>query len=115
MPVAADRATLRLGAASLPDGEVRMARSGRAEVSVRRDGDSLTVTANCDSLMREMELLEEELWRATEESERWAEREESLRMELEQRSSGWRMALGWLLAGFAAGVVLTTIIYKRYG
>lgn len=114
-PIPAAVASLRLAAVSLPDlpdGLPLSMHNGRATVTVERDGDSLIVTATCDSLERQIEIVEEELWRTKQQAEAYrSQLEESAK----QRSNGVWPTLKWLFAGIAAGVVLTIITTKIYG
>ena len=120
-PVAPEAATLGVSLTSLldlPEGAGYHSRSGRAEVALRREGDGITVTANCDSLQRICELWEEE----REESsiiidslicELHAARREILNKEREERerlSNGAQTVLKWLLIGMAAGIAGTIIL-----
>ena len=96
----------------LPDGLPLSMHNGRATVTVERDGDSLIVTATCDSLERQIEIVEEELWHTKQQAEAYrSQREESVK----QRSNGVWPTLKWLFAGIAAGVVLTITTTKIYG
>lgn len=114
-PVPAALASLRLAAASLPDLPDKLplsAHNGRAAVTVERDGDSLIITATCDSLERQIEIIEEELWQMRLQAEAYRSQiEESVK----QRSNGVWATLKWLFAGIAAGVVLTITTTKIYG
>ena len=123
-PVEAESASLGVSLTSLldlPEGAGYHSRSGRAEVALRREGDGITVTANCDSLQRLCELWEEEreereiiidsltceLHAARREVLK-KEREE--REEREERSNGAQTVLKWLLIGMAAGIAGTIIL-----
>lgn len=46
---------------SLPSGASFTAKEGRANIDIRREGDSIVITAVCDSLQREVEKLYAEL------------------------------------------------------
>ena len=123
-PVEAESASLGVSLTSLldlPEGAGYHSRSGRAEVALRREGDGITVTANCDSLQRLCELWEEE--REEREiiidsliCELHAARREVLnkgreeREEREERSNGAQTVLKWLLIGMAAGIAGTIIL-----
>lgn len=66
MPVPASKATLRIPAAEfkgLPVGATYTDKNGRASVSMGLKGDTIYVTAACDSLAREVEYYETELSR----------------------------------------------------
>lgn len=114
-PVPSAVASLRLAAASLPDlpaGLPITSRNGRAEVKAERSGDSIIITATCDSLARQMEIVEEQLWQMTQQAETY---KSQLEQAVKQRSNAVLTALKWLFAGIAAGVALTIIISKIYG
>ena len=114
-PIPTAVASLRLAAASLPDlpdGLPLSTHNGRATVTVERDGDNLIVTATCDSLERQIEIIEEELWQTRQQAEAYrSQLEESVK----QQSSGVWATLKWLFAGIAAGIVLTITTSKIYG
>lgn len=114
-PVPAAVASLRLAAASLPDlppGLPITSRNGRAEVKAQRSGDSIIITATCDSLARQIEIVEEQLWQMTRQAETY---KSQLEQTVKRRSNAVLTALKWLFAGLAAGVILTIITPKIYG
>ena len=83
-----------------------------AEVSLR--GDTIFVTATCDSLQREVEYYEEQ-YQAT--LEALDNLKESVQTEREQRSNPIKIALAAFIAGLFVGVLSTIIILSksRYG
>lgn len=63
-PIPAQEAALTIpfqNLLDLPEGAGYRHRDGRASVDIRRQGDSLTVTGHCDSLMRRCLFYEEEV------------------------------------------------------
>lgn len=98
-PIPAAVASLRLAAVSLPDlpdGLPLSMHNGRATVTVERDGDSLIVTATCDSLERQIEIVEEELWRTKQQAEAY-------RSQLEESVKQRQTAFGRRSNGFLPG------------
>lgn len=100
--MASSTATLRLPADSLwrlpPEAEWR-ADSGRAHVSVKREGDTLVVRADCDSLRRMCALLESR-------SASYREQRDSLQEELREERKRRGNRLGTFFTGLASGVLL---------
>lgn len=63
--MAAERVALEMNKTNLldlPEGAGYHSRNGRAEVSLRNEKEKIIIEANCDSLMRQYELWEEQLY-----------------------------------------------------
>ncbi len=110
-PVAKEEVRLTIPTASLldlPPSSSFHKRNGRADVEVKREGDSIIVLASCDSLQRLVFWYEAELARVKSENR---EKEETLLTEVKQGTSPVKTGIISFIAGFAAGIV--TIIIKR--
>ena len=90
--------------AELPPGASFHKRSGRASAGVSRKGDTLLVYASCDSLQALCDYYERTsaAWR-----QRYGEMEGLYKEERERRSNPVRT----FFAGFAAGIVLSILLY----
>ena len=111
MPVAKEEVTLTIPTASLLDLPPLSSfhkRNGRADVEVRREGDSIVVEASCDSLRRLVWWYEAELARVKNENRK---KEETFLREVKQGTNPVKTGIISFIAGFAAGIV--TIIIKR--
>lgn len=111
MPVAKEEVTLTIPTASLLDLPPLSSfhkRNGRADVEVRREGDSIVVEASCDSLQRLVWWYEAELARVKNENRK---KEETFLREVKQGTNPVKTGIISFIAGFAAGIV--TIIIKR--
>lgn len=84
----------------LPEAAVYTERNGRASAEVGRTGNMINVTANCDSLMREVELYEELYYRARDALE---EHENALRTSEEEHKNENRRNI-------ATGLVLLALL-----
>lgn len=87
----------------LPEGASWSRKEGHAEVIATVDGDEVTITANCDSLEREVELIEERWLAAAQEATMLRE---TLRTEKEGRLNGIKTAFWAFIAGVAAGIFI---------
>ncbi len=98
----------------LPAGASYHKRSGQAGAEVSLRGDTIFVTATCDSLQREVEYYEEQ-YQAT--LEALDNLKESVQTEREHRSNPIKIALAAFIAGLFVGVLSTIIILSksRYG
>ena len=95
--------------AVLPEGAGYSVRSGQATASVTRGrGDSLIVTATCDSLERQVMLLTEELTRIRNET---GETVEEPPPKVVCEPTGWQWFQIWI--GRIAVFVLVLILIKR--
>lgn len=85
-------------------------KSGRANVSVSRDRDVITVYASCDSLQVLVEYYERtsSLWR-----ERYEEMAGLYEKEIKQRSNPVKTFLYGLGVGILTGILITIFIQKR--
>lgn len=84
-------------------------RSGQATVNVNRiSGDSIEVTATCDSLAREVILMTEELTRIRNET---SEETEELPPKVIKEPTGWQWFQIWI--GRLAVLSLILIVIKR--
>lgn len=111
MPVAKEEVRLTIPTASLlelPPSSSFHKRNGRADVEVKREGDSIVVEASCDSLQRLVWWYEAELTRIRIENR---EKEETLQAEVKQGINPIKTGIISFIAGFVAGIV--TIIIKR--
>lgn len=111
MPVAKEEVTLTIPTASLldlPPSSSFHKRNGRADVEVRREGDSIVVEASCDSLQRLIQWYETQLSHVKSEN-RMAK--ETLLAEVKQGVNPVKTGIISFIAGFTAGIV--TIIIKR--
>lgn len=94
---------------AIPVGTGFSRRSGRATVNVTRTSpDSLEVTATCDSLAREVMILNEELTRIRSGTER---QEKELPPKVVRDPTGWQWFQIW--TGRIAVFVLVIILIKR--
>lgn len=116
MPVPPSRTTLALPLPqlrNLPPGANYSSRSGQARLDIRRgQGDTLQVTATCDSLARQVILLTEELTRIRSK----AETEEKLPPPV-RSPTGWQwfwIRLGQLSAVLLLAAAIGAGIRKRY-
>lgn len=110
-PVEKEEVTLTIPTASLlelPPSSSFHKRNGRADVEVKREGDSIIVLASCDSLQRLVLWYEAQLARVKSENR---EREETLLSEAKQGINPVKTGIISFIVGFAAGIV--TIIIKR--
>lgn len=102
--MASSTATLRLPVDSLwrlpPKAEWR-ADSGSAHVSVKREGGTLVVRADCDSLRQRCALLESR-------SASYREQRDSIREELREERKKRGNPLRTFFTGLGAGVLLTS-------
>lgn len=115
----------------LPEGAGYRHRDGRASVDIRRQGDSLTVTGHCDSLMRRCLFYEEEVFRRQVREDSLLQTVEFYKRELvrirneteqditevktefKQRFSPVKIALLAFIAGVASGILSTFLKKKR--
>ncbi|WP_294613086.1 hypothetical protein [uncultured Bacteroides sp.] len=94
---------------TIPIGTGFSKRSGQAMVDVTRiSGDSIEVTATCDSLARQVILLTEELVRIRNET---SEEVKELPPEVVREPTGWQWFQIW--TGRTAVIVLVLILIKR--
>ncbi len=93
----------------LPAGASYHERSGRAGAEVSLKGDTIIVTATCDSLRREAEYYEELYCRAREALE---ERKNETITEEEQHSEPLANPVMMFVTGIAAGALATLVIIK---
>jgi hypothetical protein len=92
---------------NLPPGAAYTDKSGQANVKVTTTGDTLYVTASCDSLQVQCERYEKELTRI---------RSDTDRQVTEIKKNTFQTAFKWCSIGFIAGIVSTLIviiIFKR--
>ena len=111
MPVEKEEVTLTIPTASLldlPPSASFRERNGRADVEVKREGDSIIVLASCDSLQRLVWWYEAELARMKNENRK---KEETLQTEFKQGINPIKTGIISFIAGFVAGIVV--IIIKR--
>lgn len=90
----------------LPDGAAYTEKQGNATASVKRKGDSLIVTASCDSLQQLVYQLEEGLHRARDETEQ---------VKIEERpiQSPFKWYVYGVITGFVVMAILVVIIKKK--
>lgn len=94
---------------AIPIGTGFSKRSGQATVNVTRiSGDSIEVTATCDSLARQVILLTEELVRIRNET---SEEVKELPSEVIKEPTGWQWFQIWI--GRIAVIVLILILIGR--
>ena len=115
---------------NLPEGAEYTSSYGQASVSVRKTGDSLTVTGRCDSIARRCTVLESETLRRKTESDSLRRELDKTRHELEKADSTYRTEyvlsgsevrkgrsglFAWFSSGFLAGIAsaLAVIITVR--
>jgi len=98
----------------LPVGASYHRKSGQARAEVSMRGDTIYVTATCDSLQREVEYYEERYYAALKALDQL---KESVQTKREQRSNPIKIALAAFIAGLFVGVISTIIILikKRHG
>lgn len=92
---------------SLPPGASFSEKKGQAGVRVEAIGDTVYVSATCDSLQVQCERYEKELTRI---------RSDTDRQVTETKKNTFQTAFKWCSTGFTAGVILTLvviIIFKR--
>ncbi|GEM_PF-103373 len=94
----------------LPAGATYHKKSGQAGAEVSLRGDTVFVTATCDSLQREVEYYEEQ-YHAT--LEALDDLKESVKTEREHRSNPIEIALAALITGLFVGVISTIIILTK--
>ena len=94
----------------LPAGASYHKRSGQAGAVVSLRGDTVFVTATCDSLQREVEYYEERYYAALKALE---QQKESVQTKREQRSNPIKIALAAFIAGLFVGVLSTIIILTK--
>lgn len=133
-PIPAQEAALTISFQNLfdlPEGAGYRHRDGRASVDIRRQGDSLTVTGHCDSLMRRCLFYEEEVFRRQVREDSLLQTVEFYKRELvrirneteqditevktefKQRFSPVKIALLAFIAGVASGILSTFLKKKR--
>lgn len=95
---------------ALPAGAGYHAKEGRASVDIRRNGDTIEVTASCDSLARQVEYWQDMYYQARNTIDRQSEEMETLK---QPRASPVKTALKWLFIGILTGAILTIIIIKK--
>ena len=94
----------------LPAGASYHKRSGQAGAEVSLKGDTIFVTATCDSLQREVEYYEEQYHATLEALDNLKERVQTAR---EHRSNPIKIALSALITGLFVGVISTIIILTK--
>lgn len=107
--------TLEIPAAdllALPAGASYRGKNGQAGVDVTSRGDTLVVTATCDSLQRLVLWYEEELARIRGDTVSVSEVSET---EFKRRFNPVQIALVAFIAGMASGIVSTFLIKRRNG
>lgn len=95
---------------SLPPGAGYHAKEGRAAVDIRRNGDTIEVTASCDSLQRQVEYWQDMYYQTKSTVDRQGEEIETLK---QPRASPVKTALKWLFTGILTGAISTIIIIKK--
>lgn len=94
---------------SLPPGASFSGKKGQAGVKVEAIGDTVYVSATCDSLQVQCERYEKELTRI---------RSDTDKQVTEIKKNTFQTAFKWCSTGFIAGVILTLIVLiikkKRY-
>jgi hypothetical protein len=96
---------------NLPEAAVITARNGRASVTIRYLSDTVTVTAVCDSLQRQVanyELREKSYANIIESQEKRIKT-----FEKKERENGIFSSLKYLLTGIVAGAVITLAFTKK--
>lgn len=104
------RATITVSVDSLlrlPAEATYRSHSGQASAEVSRKGDTIYVTATCDSLAREVEHYEELYYRARDALENYEKEAETQK---EKSTLPWGDLITTLGVGFAIGAVIMTII-----
>lgn len=96
----------------LPEGATYHAKNGRAGVEVGRGKEpgTIVVYATCDSLQRLVEYYER---KARDNAIAYQSLSDSVRMEKERRSCGWKNLLIAFIAGAATGIITTVITLKK--
>jgi hypothetical protein len=113
VPVEKEEVTLTIPTASLldlPPSSSFHKRNGRADVEVKREGDSIIVLASCDSLQRLVLWYEAELARVKNENQKT---EETLLREVKQGVNPVKTGIISFIVGFAAGIVVTIIKRRK--
>lgn len=108
------QAQITISAANLPDlpsGASFNKKSGRAQAEVSRDGDSIIVTATCDSLEREIEYYESLYYKALEAMDRL---KNSVQNRDDRRSTSTVAVFASVLTGLFVGMISTIIIITLY-
>lgn len=91
---------------SLPPGASFTAKEGRANIDIRREGDSIVITAVCDSLQREVEKLYAEL-------DRTRIRSDTEVVETKKSVSPVRIFSYGCLAGFLFTIILLLLFKQK--
>lgn len=98
---------------NLPDEASYADKNGQAGVNIKIRGDTLVVTATCDSLQREVERLSKEMIRIR--SDTLSFNKDSIKT----RSSTVQTLFNWYLSGLLSGFIILLVIYfikrKRWG
>ncbi len=94
----------------LPAGASYHKKHGQAGAEVSLRGDTIYVTATCDSLQREIEYYEERYHAALEALDQL---KESVQTKRERRSNPIKIALAAFIAGLFVGVLSTIIILTK--
>lgn len=108
------RAQITISAENLPDlppGATYTKKSGRARADVSRDGDTIVVTATCDSLEREIEYYEGRYYAALEAMDRF---KSNVQKTDERRSTSILAVFAGCMTGLFVGVISTIIIITLY-
>lgn len=111
MPVPPDTVRMEIPASrldELPPGASFHGRSGRASVDVSRRGDTIRVTASCDSLQALCDLYERTsaAWQR-----RYEEMEGLYKEEVERRSNPVRTFFAGFGAGIFIGILIDILLY----
>jgi hypothetical protein len=88
----------------LPAGASFSDKSGRANVSVQKDNDTIRITASCDSLQALCEYYERELMRIRSDT---SSKQKEVKKEV---STGVQSPFKLVLIGFIAGIIVTIIV-----
>lgn len=80
-------------------------RSGRANLKVDKDNDTIRIYASCDSLQMLVEYYQRELTRIRSQTNNQEQK-------VERRSVGVRTAFKFIFIGFVAGILATAILIK---
>ena len=94
----------------LPAGASYYKRSGQAGAEVSLKGDTILVTATCDSLQREVEYYEEQYYATLEALDKL---KDNVKTEREHRSNPIKIALAALMTGLIVGVISAIIILTK--
>lgn len=125
-PIQAARAQVTVpiqGLLDLPEGAAYAVRDGRASVTARKQGDSIVITGDCDSLQRQSLRIEQRNERREYLADTLKSSAEEHRSELnlsEHRSATMtkqekvtpQRVFKWFLIGVLLGVMLTTLLCK---